>query len=468
MSFLDPVFFLYLPVVLGAYHALRVLTNGRMALQFFLFLASCAFYSFLYPPHLALLIGSSFFAWVASHLLHAQRSIVQRRIVYVLSFAGLLLPLFYFKYFNFGAGIARSFGFKPETISVILPLGISFFTFQNISYLTDVYRRTFAPEPNPLSYLVYLTFFPHLGAGPIVTAKELLPQLHARGGPPAFREGAFWLVTGFVKKAVFADRLGRIVDPVFLHPDAAGSEAVWVAVLAYSLQIYFDFSGYSDMAIGMAHFFGYRLPENFRFPYSAASIRDFWRRWHITLSSWLRDHIYIPAGGSRHGALRLSFALFLTMALGGLWHGAHWNFVLWGVGHGLLLAIERTIGWTRWTERTDRWGIAARSIGLVITFSLVTLLWVPFRAGSYADGFDRAWIVFSRMFHWSPGVFSESDLRFVVLSYIMLIGAAWCFRAVERWSMRVDPIVLGGASALVGCIVLLFAPGSSGFIYFVF
>ncbi len=468
MSFLDPAFFLFLPVVLGTYHALRIWTNGRMALQFFLFLASCAFYSFLYPPHLALLVGSSFCAWSASHLLDRQRSETRRRIVYVVSFAGLLLPLFYYKYFNFGAGIIRDFGIRSETIAVVLPLGISFFTFQNISYLTDVHRRTFPPERNPLSYLVYLTFFPHLGAGPIVTAKELLPQLHARGTEPAFREGAFWLVSGFVKKAVFADRLARIVDPVYLHPDVVGSEAAWLAVLAYSLQIYFDFSGYSDMAIGMAHFFGYRLPENFRFPYSATSVRDFWRRWHITLSSWLRDHIYIPAGGSRHGVLRLSLALFLTMALGGLWHGAHWNFVLWGMGHGVLLAVERWIGWTQWTERTDRIGMGARAVGLMVTFSLVTLLWVFFRAGSFPDGFVRSGLVFHRLVSWSPGSFSESDLRFVVLSYIMLIASARWFKTLEAWARRADPLVLGGASALVGCVVLLAAPGSSGFIYFVF
>ncbi|MBI3395434.1 MAG: MBOAT family protein, partial [Spirochaetia bacterium] len=370
MSFVDPLFIFFLALVIPVHHALRRGFESPWPFLLFLLAVSSFFYALLYPPHLALLFLSSLVAWGGARLLRPEvmpdgaglGGGFSNGRLYAVGVILILLPLAYFKYYNFILESLAFTGLHAPKSAFVLPLGISFFTFQNISYLTDVHRGTVAPERNFIRYLCYITFFPHVQAGPIMTAREFLPQLYTKKeiSREDLGDGMFYLLGGYLKKAVLADRLAAVADPAFAAPGAADGPGLLVAALAYSLQIYFDFSGYSDIAIGLGRLLGYRIPENFLFPYSAGSIREFWRRWHITLSSWLRDHIYIPLGGSRHGASRTALALFATMLLGGLWHGAHWNFVIWGAAHGLLLGMGRL-----WGKALGRGGSAGASSGVI-------------------------------------------------------------------------------------------------------
>jgi alginate O-acetyltransferase complex protein AlgI len=292
-----------------------------------------------------------------------------------------LLALGFFKYYSFfvqsvGDALDRfHLGLPLPLITIALPVGISFFTFQAISYVVDVYRRQVEPA-STIDVAVYLSFFPHLVAGPIVRAKEFLPQLAAPRDPNrvAVGSGFMLIALGLVKKVVIADFLARqIVDPVFGVPQAYDALDVWIAAYAYTAQIYCDFSGYTDMAIGLALLMGYVFPQNFRSPYKATGFQDFWRRWHMTLSRFLRDFLYIPLGGNRKGKWMRYRNIMLTMLLGGLWHGAAWTFVLWGGFHGLMQVLEQAWGgrvklpvWLRW----------------LVTFHLIVFGWILFRAQS--------------------------------------------------------------------------------------
>ena len=423
MSFLQPIFFLFLPAVWIGYRLLR----GRSPRSAFVFLwvSSCCFYAYLVPVHLTILLGLALFAFGAGILLARFRN---RRLL-LAGVAVLLAPLFVYKYYDF---FQRSLGVSADRfLHLALPLGISFFTFQNISYVTSVYRGQLSPSRDLVSYMVYITFFPQLVAGPIVTAAHFLPQLKLPFRPE-LRLGAFFLMSGYVKK-VFADQLAVGVDAAFGNPEVYSGAGLLVAALAYSLQIYFDFSGYSDMAIGLGRLFGFELPENFRFPYSAVGVRDFWRRWHTTLSTWLRDQLYIPMGGSRHGRPVMAGALMATMLLGGLWHGADWNFVVWGGLHGALLIGERFL--------PNSW---------------FSLLWIFFRTGS--GGFEQSLLIYSKIFCYEPGLFSDAALRWTVLGYGGLLLASIWYEGVKGWFLSAPPTLAGFVAA----------PGSEAFIYFIF
>ena len=379
MSFVDPFFFIFLILSFAGFHLLNALSrrSGEGGVPIiaiiFLFLVSVYFYGYFHPTYLFLLLGSSFGAWFFALLLggffFVEKRIfnmyLSRKLMLFFAIISLLTPLFIFKYSNFFFSILRDIGFKnSEVIALALPLGISFFTFQNISYVTDVYRGTVAVEKNFLRYGLYISFFPQLVAGPIVTAGKFIPQLFVpiKFSEISLRSAVFYLLSGYIKKAVLADRLAQVADPVFSDPSRVGWIGIVIAVTAYSFQIYFDFSGYSDIAIGAGRLFGIDLPENFNFPYAAPGFRQFWRRWHITLSVWLRDHLYVPLGGSKNGAFRLVFSLLVTMLLGGLWHGPHWNFVLWGLAHGILLVLDRWI-----PERISNAAVL-RQIYIIFTF----------------------------------------------------------------------------------------------------
>src|SRR2546423_7585115 len=318
---------------------------------------------------------------------------LRRRAIGSLGVALNLAGLCYFKYTNF---IFDSLNTMPGAplpfVNIILPLGISFFTFQQIAYLVDVMRGA-KVERDIVSYPLFVSFFPHLIAGPLVHHAEMIPQFKrgrtgrlavlAARGLPIFAAGLF-------KKVVIADNLAQFASPVFAHLDAGGgipTSWAWLATLAYTLQIYFDFSGYSDMAIGLALLFGIRLPLNFNSPYRSLSIIDFWRRWHMTLSRFLRDYLYIPLGGSRHGPLRRHLNLMITMLLGGLWHGASWTFVVWGGLHGAYLQINHA--WRHVVAKSPRlqrllarYPRAAALCGWALTFSAVVVAWVCFRSAS--------------------------------------------------------------------------------------
>lgn len=372
-SYLFLLVFLPSTVVMFRAAAVRSLPAARRVLL----LASAVFYGWWSVKYLALLIVSLSLNYVAGTRLLRNRS----RAMLGLGIAANLAVLGYFKYANFFLTTLGA-GHPPTVLHIALPLGISFFTFQKIAWLVDCYRRQ-CEQPDIESFALFVLFFPQLIAGPIVHARELLPQLAAIGRRVAddvFARGLFLLTMGLAKKVLIADTLAQWVDPVFAATGHVGAWEAWTAMLAYALQIYFDFSGYSEMAIGLALLFGLHLPANFDAPYMAASITDFWRRWHMTLGRFLRDYLYIPLGGSRTGPARQSMALVVTMLLGGLWHGADWAFVLWGALHGSYLVIHKI--WARL-------GIALPDmIGRAITFLAVLLAWVPFRAADTQKAVD--------------------------------------------------------------------------------
>ena len=301
-----------------------------------------------------------------------------------------------FKYHNFFLdSIGWLMGNDPPLVSLIVPMGISFYTFRAISYVVDVYQRRMSSADAYSDYALYMTFFPIMLAGPIVRAKEFLPQLaRSHTFDSRFLSRGFWLLSlGLFQKIFIADRLALFVGPVFTNATVYSTTTCWLAVLAYTLQIFCDFQGYSNMAIGVAYMLGYQVPRNFNWPYLARNISDFWRRWHITLSTWIRDYLYIPLGGNRHGEVKTIRNLLVAMTLCGLWHGAGWTFVLWGFFHGLAMIIRRI--WKRMFLKDmpslPAWGL---------TQFTVIICWVLFRA----ESLPQAGAVFSRLFIPSTGV----------------------------------------------------------------
>jgi len=355
-----------------------------------LLVASWVFYGAWDWRFVPLLILSALMNWGTTCLVARSDDPRTRKRLVVAGVALNLAILGFFKYFDFFADQAISLmalaGMRqdPALLQVILPVGVSFFTFQGISYLVDVAKRRVAPA-SMLDILLLMSFFPHLIAGPIVRAADLVPQLQAtpRLNRGMVAMGLLLIVWGLFKKSVVASELAtQLVDPVFSAPAAHSRLDLVLAAYGYAVQIYCDFSAYSDMAIGIAALLGYRFPRNFDQPYRAASLQEFWRRWHISLSSWLRDYLYIDAlGGNRGGRLKVYRNLIVTMLLGGLWHGAAWTFVLWGALHGAVLALERA--WSR-SRRTAAIAIP-RWAGVLLTFHVVTLGWVFFRAASFGD-----------------------------------------------------------------------------------
>ena len=376
--------FLFLPLSLLAFYLLRRFDRPVLAWHAVL-LASLLFYAIGEPVYVLVLIGSIVMNYgIGQLLLRSKRGSSRRWWLAAFGVAANLGLLGLFKYLGFLAiNLDRLFGWQVTVPALALPIGISFYTFQQIAYVVDCYRGL-ASSGGPFRYAFFVAFFPQLIAGPIVHHAELVPQL---GREPRQRIGLNFAIgltlfaAGLFKKVVIADTLATPSHLVFdemagqgISPDLI---TAWCGLLAYTLQIYFDFSGYSDMAVGLARMFGLRLPINFASPYKAQSIIEFWRRWHITLSRFLRDYLYLPLGGNRRGGARRYGNLLLTMLLGGLWHGAAWTFVLWGGLHGLMLVINHL--W-RDAMRPRRSSGLGRFFGCVVTFFCVSLAWVPFRA----------------------------------------------------------------------------------------
>ncbi len=390
MFFNSAQYALFLIVVFFAFWGLSRLHLLR---TIFLLLASYFFYANWNPWYLILIFLSSTVDFSIGRLLPFAATAITKKSLLAVSVVFNLGVLATFKYFNFFAdavsGTAALLGFdlEPVQLGVLLPVGISFYTFQSMSYTIDVYRGQLAPERSYLRYLLFVSLFPQLVAGPIVRASHFLPQLRR---PPRLRpeEGSravLLILIGLVKKVVIADYLAvNLVDRVFDFPERFSSLEVIAGVYGYALQIYCDFSGYSDIAIGSALLLGLHIPKNFDSPYNATDLRDFWRRWHISLSTWLRDYLYIPLGGSRRGPTPTYLNLIITMVLGGLWHGAAWTFVVWGAMHGVALALNRAMQRatrgrsTRHTRALSRWA----------TFHFVCLCWVVFRSQSLEQAGD--------------------------------------------------------------------------------
>ena len=380
-----------------------------------------------------LILASTLVDFLVGRALPSARGPARSRLL-ITSLAANLGLLGFFKYYNFVAGsLAGLLGVSPQTLhlDIILPVGISFYTFQSMSYTIDIYRGKLEPVKRLTDFALYVAFFPQLVAGPIVRAREFFPQFF-QWRPPSRVEtekGICLILTGLVKKMVLADHFARVSDLYFgnvaTHPGACEA---WSATFAFAMQIFFDFSGYTDIARGCGRLLGYEFPVNFRRPYLAGSITEFWRRWHISLSSWLRDYLYIPLGGNRKGRLRTYENLMVTMLLGGLWHGASWNFVLWGGLHGLLLAVERV-------ARDHFPGLAVpQSIRLALmpiriaaTFVLVMVGWVFFRASSFQDSFA----VLNSMFLWDAGGTVLLPVGLTLAAGLTLLVAL----AEERWAL---------------------------------
>jgi alginate O-acetyltransferase complex protein AlgI len=422
----------FLPVTVLAFAAAR--RHSPRAGILVLLCASLFFYGAWRPIYLALFLASVALNFSFGLLME---DATRRRTVGALGVTLNLLALCYFKYtsFIFDAVSALS-GMPLPFSSIVLPLGISFFTFQQIAYLVDIMRGAKA-ERDIISYTLFVSFFPHLIAGPLVHHTEMIPQFkRGRSGRSALlaARGLAIFAAGLFKKVVIADNLAQFVTPVFAHIDAGGGVTTWwgwLATLAYAMQIYFDFSGYSDMAIGLALLFGIRLPVNFRSPYKAASIIDFWRRWHITLSRFLRDYLYIPLGGNRLGEQRRYVNLMVTMLLGGLWHGAGWNFVIWGGLHGAYLSINHLWHGRRNSASQPRVSVplarALATLSWAVTFLAVVIAWVFFRAKTVAGAGRMLGGLFGMSAdsstYVSPGILRVMDLPvFIGADQLYLIG----------------------------------------------
>jgi D-alanyl-lipoteichoic acid acyltransferase DltB (MBOAT superfamily) len=370
-------FFLFLAVTLALFYA-----SPPRIRKYILLAASYYFYASWNVKFLALLLTLTVIDYSAGIALETVRP-GRRRLVLILSLSANLGFLGFFKYYNFlASNLALLLARPPRSfwLDIVLPLGISFHTFQSMSYVVDVYRGEQRAIRNPFDYALFICFFPQLVAGPIVRAHDFFRDLF-KWRPPSAEDvsnGLFLLLLGLTKKMAFADQFAIVANKYFNDPAAfPGARAAWCAVFAFGMQIYFDFSGYTDMAIGMAKLFGFHFPPNFRRPYLASSITDFWRRWHISLSTWLRDYLYIPLGGNRHGALQTYRNLMLTMLLGGLWHGASWNFAVWGGYHGALLSLERAARGAQAPSSERSWTYPLQA---VVTFVLVLIGWIFFRA----------------------------------------------------------------------------------------
>jgi D-alanyl-lipoteichoic acid acyltransferase DltB (MBOAT superfamily) len=433
----------------------------------FLLAASLVFYGFWSVSFCAALVFVALCAWAIG--LRVANG--QGRGWLWLGVGGALAWLFWFKYTGFvlrevGGTLAMLGLGTPPVLEILLPVGVSFYVFQAISYMVDVHRGDVPPARAPLDVLVYLTFFPHLAAGPIVRAAHFLPQVaslpDARRIPVAM--AAILILGGLFKKVVIANELAvGAVDPVFRDPSAYGTADILLAAYGYTIQIWCDFSAYSDMAIGCAALLGYHFPKNFDQPFRATSLSEFWRRWHISLSTWLRDYLYKPLGGSRGGEGRTARNLMLTMVLGGIWHGANWTFVLWGMIHGAALVVERyLLGW-----REAPRSLAATVLRWAVTFHVVVIAFVLFRAPDMATVAAMAQALVADVA--LPEVTTPRLLALAALGLGLHFLPGDLRQRLERRVGRLHPLALGALAGTVLLLILLAGPeGVAPFIYFQF
>lgn len=469
MSFASFSFLIFFTIVVTAvYFAKSEATKQRILL-----IASYIFYGSWNPYYLLLIAANSCWSWWLGRRMAQSQQLPVRRFYLWLGLALSLGMLGYFKYANFfieNSGKLLGLDYSGP-LNILLPVGISFFTFHNMSYMIDLYRGRINHCESLEKFLLYVAFFPQLVAGPIVRAWQLLPQLEQ---PILITRANFFIgfqifLGGFLQKLLIADNLAPYVDGLFAQPQLYSASSLWLGLLCYGVQIFCDFSGYSLMAIGCARVLGFTLPENFRMPYLSTSIAEFWRRWHMSLSFWMRDYLYISLGGNRHGEIRTHLNLAATMLLGGLWHGASWNFVLWGALHGIGLAVNRI-----WTARFgEAAGLAGQLVSWAITLTFVMLLWIPFRAQDFPTG----WAYLRGMAGMSQGEFSGNVVWFhpvgvILLGITILWHAGWIggvallrdFPVRDPWRAAPATVIM----AAIIAIALFAAAGGKPFIYFQF
>jgi len=442
-----------------------------------LLIARYLFYAAWSPPFVLLLWISTAVDWKVAQWIHASDREGRRRFFLILSLATNLGILGFFKYGDFlnqnfatlmnAAGVA----YQPADWNIVLPIGISFYTFQTMAYSLDVYLRRAAPAKSLLDFSLFVTFFPQLVAGPIVRPSQLIPQFAEprRATAPQFYWGVALIIMGLFEKVVLADGfLAPAADAAFGAKSAIAPLDAWTGVLAFSGQIFFDFSGYTTTAIGAALVLGFALPNNFLYPYAAIGFSDFWRRWHISLSTWLRDYLYIPLGGNKQGRVRTYINLMITMLLGGLWHGANWTFVVWGGLHGLYLAAERMF---REAIPEQPWFKALwfRIAMALLTYFLVNITWVFFRAQTFAD----AQIMLASMFAHAEAPKKVLYWNHILPALVVVAGmvfAHWRLRAttLEAVIAKTPSIIVGAVFAFMVFMLIIMQGSESAFIYFQF
>ncbi|MGB7337830.1 MAG: MBOAT family protein [Phototrophicaceae bacterium] len=478
MSFISPEFVVFFCIVLPAFFILKHRVRWILLL-----LVSYFFYAYGNIQYVPLIAFSTVVDYVAARRIHHHdKNEQQRRLWLVMSIIVNLGVLFTFKYFNFfNESAAVAFGYTPLTHSLILPIGISFYTFQSMSYTIDVYRRDLLPETNFGIMATYVAFFPQLVAGPIERATNLLPQFHQEQTFDEDRavSGLQLILWGFFKKVVIADRLAIYVNAVYNNVDEYSGAILILATLFFTFQIYCDFSGYSDIAIGTARIMGFDLMENFRQPYFSQSIREFWGRWHISLSTWFRDYLYIPLGGNRVGLWRNLINLFIVFVVSGLWHGAGWTFIIWGVLHGLAIVL---IGLLRHYKIDLMPGKSALMVLLriIVTFIFVSFAWIFFRANSLADAhyivshlliFDSSQNIIAPF---AEALLSE-QIEFILSFLLIAILIGFDFFDARITLPRIFagiPMIFrwGAYYSLIAAVLFsgLYGAGASQFIYFQF
>lgn len=471
MLFNSITFFLFFVSVYCGFWLLPTWKNKKILLL----TASYIFYAAWSPPYVGILLFCTVLDWWLARRIDSAENKETRRALLILSLACNLGILSYFKYGqflleNFTAVVnAAGVSYQPAPMNIILPVGISFYTFASLSYTIDVYRREIKADTSFIDYALFVSFFPHLVAGPIVRASLLLPQFAAPRLPTINQIG--WgfalIIIGLFTKVVLADSIfAPVVNEFYSSPSKFGGIEAWAAVLSFSGQIYYDFCGYSLCAIGLALCFGFSFPDNFHHPYAARSFSDFWRRWHISLSTWLRDYLYIPLGGNRHGELKTYIFLLTTMIIGGIWHGASWMFVLWGVLHGSYLALERVC--SRRHARLEQ--IANKKYGTreLLIFIVITLTWIPFRASSPTNALS----VIESLFNFKAGFYTP-DFPALLAMTCLFASVWWHVRlrdsSLENLAMRLGPTSV--TSIISFCLIALFLYSGGdqhAFIYFQF
>jgi D-alanyl-lipoteichoic acid acyltransferase DltB (MBOAT superfamily) len=473
MLFNSLTFVLFFSVVL-AIHSLPIAWKIKKSN---LVVASYLFYAAWNPPFVVLLIISTVVDWRVAEWMHRQSGLTRRRLLLCVSLSVNLGLLAYFKYSAFlldnFSSLMESLGisWKLASPDIILPMGISFYTFQTLSYTLDVYHRRTKPWHSFLDYAMYVSFFPQLVAGPIVRATEFLPQCNQprQADARAMGLGLALILLGLFMKIVLADAIfAPVADQVYAEVTAATTITAWIGTLAFAGQIFCDFAGYSSCAVGAAMCLGFKIPNNFHMPYAAVGSSDFWRRWHISLSTWLRDYLYIPLGGNRSGEIRVLVNLMITMLLGGLWHGASWNFIIWGGLHGSFLIVERGLKLIPWPNRWVSM-LPSQLAFAVLTFFAVCLAWVFFRAASLEDAVSLLMV----MLKWSPSTGSLTGSPEMLLALVACMGlfvTHWLMReaSTQQWLTRLSWPLRALFLAGIGLMIILTPDDSRAFIYFQF
>jgi alginate O-acetyltransferase complex protein AlgI len=460
----------FLPIVLVAFHAALAFGLRKLLLPILL-VASAVFYAWGNPAHTPILVASILVNYFTGRALADwELPPLRRKAVFIAGIVFDLALLAFFKYTNFVIdNLAWLFGFDTRHLDIALPIGISFYTFTQIAFLVDIYRGG-QRQRDIASYGLFVTYFPHLVAGPIIHWREVMPQFRMLGRTDGISfassayvslliEGATLFSIGLLKKLLIADQLSVFVDLGYKAVPSLGFVDGWLLSLAYTFQLYFDFSGYADMAVGMSLLFGIRLPLNFNSPYKAVSIQDFWRRWHMTLSRWLRDYLYIPLGGNRGSSGAVYRNLFVTFLLGGLWHGAAWTFIMWGALHGVACCVQR---W--WASTGHRLPPAA---GVIVTFLFVNMAWVYFRAPDIATA-NALLLTMAHPHLAAPALmFAAWPLLLAGAMIVWLCPNSQTIAAAD-WNARIS---LSGALAGAAVIVALVSTNTSvpsPFIYYSF